>query len=102
MITFQDIPEVEDIDIAFSCIRNDRKLLLDAKEQGFYSGCTKYNDMFKDLFFKGGKIPTKPSLNEVDKIRALRYFKALSSSFEPKHEEKEAVCALILKLLCEG
>jgi hypothetical protein len=71
------------------------------REKGFYSGSTKYNDMFSSLFFSGGKIEVKKTVSDQDKEKGLRYFKALASSFSPKHEEKEAICALILSELCD-
>lgn len=101
MFNFKMIPEVKDVDIAFSVVRTNTELLLEARTKGFYNGHTKFNDMFSNLFFSGGVIAVKPSISAEDKTRALRYYKALAGSFEPKHEEKEAVCALILSVLCD-
>lgn len=95
------IPEIKDVDLAFSTQKTNKKLLSLAKESGFYNGNTKYNDMFSSLFFRGGKINCNKKLDEESKVKLLRYFKALASSFDPKHEEKEAVCALILSWLCD-
>lgn len=95
------IPEVKDIDLAFSTQKTNKKLLAIARENGFYSGDTKYNKMFSALFFGGGKIDCKKSVDDEAKSKILRYFKALAASFEPKHEEKEAVCALLLSWVCD-
>lgn len=95
------IPEVKDVDLAFSTQRTNKALLDLAKKEGFYNGKTKFNDMFSSLFFSGGKINTKKDIDEKSKAKVLRYFKSLASSFEPKHEEKEAVCALLLSWVCE-
>lgn len=95
------IPEVKDVDLAFSTQKTNKKLLEIAREKGFYNGDTKYNKMFSSLFFGGGKIECKKSVSDENKSKVLRYFKALASSFEPKHEEKEAVCALLLSWICD-
>lgn len=95
------IPEVKDVDLAFSTQRTNRALLDLAKKEGFYNGNTRFNDMFSSLFYGGGKINTKPGVDEKSKSKLLRYFRSLASSFEPKHEEKEAVCALLLSWICE-
>lgn len=96
------IPEIKnDLDVAFSTQRTNPNLLALARDKGFYNGKTKYNDMFSDLFFSGGKINVKSGISEPEKIKILRYFKAIASSFEPKYEEKEAVCALLLSWVCD-
>jgi len=95
------IPEVKDVDLVFSTQETNKKLLAIAREKGFYNGDTKYNKMFSSLFFGGGKIYCKKSLKDEDKSKLLRYIKSLASSFQPKHEEKEAVCALPLSWLCD-
>lgn len=96
------VPEIKsDAEIVFSVQKTNLKLLEIAKENGFYNGRTKYNDMFSDLFFCGGKINVKSGVDETAKTKILRYFKALAASFEPKHEEKEAVCALLLSWVCD-
>jgi len=96
------IPDIKsDVEIAFSTQRTNPKLLAIARENGFYNGKTKFNKMFSDLFFSGGKISAKAGIDDAVKTKILRYFKALASSYEPKHEEKEAVCALLLSWLCE-
>ena len=81
------------------CLRTDKKLLAEARAKGFYSGRTKYNDLFSQLFFSGGKIDIKKDVNPEFKEKALPYLKAFMGSFEPKHEEKEAISALILSHL---
>jgi len=95
-----DYPEVQDVDIAFG-IGITPKILNQAKEAGFYDKRTPYNDLFSKLFFSGGKLNFKKGLNPDSQTRATRYLKAVMGSFEPKHEEKEAVCAMILSELVE-
>jgi len=96
-----DFPDLKDADIAFSTLRVDPNMLDEAKEQGFYKGHTPYNDLFSELFFKGGKLNFKKDLDSEFKEKAFRYLQALMHSFEPRHEEKEAVCAFILSELVE-
>ena len=95
------VPDVTDIDLAFPTVKADKKLLAMAREQGFCNGDTKYNKMFSNLFFTGGKIESKAKISDESKVKIIRYFKALAGSFAPKHEEKEAVCALLLSWLNE-
>jgi len=97
-----EFPELTGIDIALSTIKTDRDLLEEAKERGFYNGHTPYNDLFSSLFFNGGKINFKKNLDKEFKAKALPYLKAFMASFEPAHEDKEAICALLLSELVEG
>ena len=79
----------------------DKKLLAEAEVRGFYNGHTPYNDLFSELFFKGGRLNLKKDLNEQFKCKALPYLKAFMGSFRPKHEEKEAICAMLLSELVD-
>jgi len=84
------------------CLPADSKLLAEARDRGFYGGRTPYNDLFSSLFFGGGALNLKKGLNEDFKASALPYLKAFMGSFEPKHEEKEAICAMLLSELVEA
>lgn len=84
------------------CLRTDKKLLSEARKRGFYNGSTKHNDLFSTLFFSGGKLNFKPDLPDDFRKTGTAYLKALMMSFEPKHEEKEAVCALLLSELVDA
>lgn len=81
------------------CLRTDPKLLAEAKERGFYNGDTPYNDLFAQLFYSGGRLNLKKHMNENLKKNALPYLKSFMMSFEPKHEEKAAIAALLLSEL---
>jgi hypothetical protein len=94
-------PVLKPVDVAFSTLRTNTQLLELAKAKGFYNGDTPYNQLFSSMFYKGGSIMFQKGLDEKRKEQAWWYFKALASSFEPKHEEKEAICALILSELAE-
>lgn len=96
-----NFPKLNPIDIAFSTTKTDDFLLEMAKQKGFYNGYTPYNEMFSQLFFNGLKPKLKSDISEEFKNGAVPYLNALMMSFEPKLEEKEAVCALILSELCE-
>jgi hypothetical protein len=52
-------------------------------------------------FFKGGVLHYKDGLPEPFRERATMYLKSIMGSFAPKHEHKEAVCALILSELVD-
>lgn len=92
-------PELSGADIAFSTLRTNKELLEEAKKRGFYNGNTKYNKLFSTLFFNGGKLDFRKDLPEEFKAKALPYLRSFMGSFEPKHEEKEAICALLLSEL---
>ena len=102
MIKGFQFPVLTDAQVAFSSVRTNDYLLNIAKQQGFYNGHTAYNELFSTLFYKGGSVTFKEGLDEAYKAKAWRYLRALMGSFVPKHEEKEAVCALILSDLCEA
>lgn len=94
-------PTVTGLDIAFSTQRTIPDLLAEAKERGFYNGHTPYNNLFSELFFAGGKLNFKKDLPEEFRRAAMLYMKSFMGSFEPKHEEKEAICAMLLSELVE-
>lgn len=79
----------------------DKRLLAEAEKRGFYNGSTKYNALFSVLFFTGGSLTFKKDLDEDFRKNAFVYLKAFMGSFSPKHEEKEAICALLLSELVE-
>ena len=93
-----EFPKISGIDIAFSTVRTDPKLLAEAKERGFYNGNTAHNELFNNLF-SGGEVTFKKKLDPEFKAKAWPYCRALMSSFEPKHEEKEAICSMLMSEL---
>ena len=84
------------------CMPTDKQLLTEAENRSFYNGYTPYNTLFSTLFFEGGKLNFKKDLDENFKAKAVPYLKAFMRSYEPKHEEKEAICALLLSELVEA
>lgn len=96
-----DFPKITEVDLAFSTTKTDPKLLKEATERGYYNGNTPYNTLFSNLFFNGGKVIFKKGVDAEFKKKAWPYTRSLMSSFEPKHEEKEAVCAMLMSELLE-
>lgn len=96
-----NFPEVSEVQMAFPVFNTIPELLDEAKKRGFYNGRTPYNRLFSDLFFNGGSFNFKKDLPEDFKVKATRYLKSFMGSFSPKHEEKEAVSALILSELVD-
>ena len=92
-------PNVTGLDIAFPTFNTDPVLLAEARARGFYNGNTPYNDLFSSLFFSGGKLNFKADLPEQFKKDATLYLRSFMGSFAPKHEEKEAICAMLLSEL---
>lgn len=95
-------PEVRGVDMAFSIFKTNKELLAEAEERGFYNGNTPYNRLFSELFFGGGKVQFKDGIDEDFKNKAWAYCRSFMSSWEPKHEEKEAICAMIMSELLES
>jgi len=88
------IPEVTDLEIAFGTTKH-----LPTKEEipkEFWRGDTKWNKLFSQLFFKGGKgikFKFKEGTNEGN---FYRWYKAHACSFEPSHERKDAGVAYFM------
>jgi len=95
-------PKLSQIDIAFSTLKTNTDLLKEACDRGFYNGYTLYNKLFSKLFFSGGELNFKKDLPEDFKNSATAYLMKFMTSFESKHEEKEAICAMLLSELVEA
>jgi hypothetical protein len=94
-------PKFDKVDMAFPTAKTDPILLQEAKDRGFYRGETKENDMFSQLFYRGGTIIFKKRLPKDFVESAHNYLCGFIGSWAPKHEEKEAICALILSEIAE-
>lgn len=94
-------PVVNDTQMAVGHGDTNKTLLEEALKRGFDKSNNPYNQLFNSLFFKGGKLNLKNDLDPVFKDKALRYLTSYMRSFSPRHEHKEAVCALILSELVE-
>lgn len=88
-------PEITGLDMAFPTFNAPKDLLEEAKKRGYYNGNLSGNKMFNQLFFNGGKLAFKKDLPEGLQ-KAWVWCRAFMASWEPKHEEKEAIAAMIL------
>jgi hypothetical protein len=86
-------PEVTDVDMAFPTFNTPKDLLQEAESRDLTKGRRKFNQ----LFFEGGKLKFKKNVKGTWKENAFKYCKALMASWAPKHEHKEAVCAMIFE-----
>lgn len=96
-----NFPKLNATDIAFSVLTTNKELLDEATKRGFYNGNTPYNKLFSKLFFSGGKLNYKKDIDNKFKDKAMSYLRAFMHSFEPQHQEKEAVCAMLLSELVD-
>lgn len=95
-------PEMDQVNIVFCTLDADPVLLAEAQRRGFYNGHTEFNKMFSTLFFKGGKVKFRKDASEEFLKAAWPYLRGFMGSFAPKHEEKEAICAMILSETVES
>jgi hypothetical protein len=91
-------PEVSQADMIFGAYPHDwfdtiLKIKREKEDQ-------KYCDMMESLFFNGGSIPINKELDKEYVSKGIKILKAVIGLFDPKHEDKEFVCALILKSIC--
>lgn len=81
-------------------VKADPALLAEAKKRGFYDSRCEWEQYFHHLFFNGGRLNIRDDIDETFKVGAITYLKGLMRSFEPKHEEKAAICAMLLSETC--
>lgn len=94
-----EFPKTTGTDVVFPTFGTIQELLDEAKERGFYMGNTPYNKLFSSLFYTGGKLNFKKGIDENFKNKAWPYCRAFMGSFSPRHEEKEAICAMLMSEL---
>lgn len=95
-------PKVSGADMVFPTFNTIPDLLKEAEKRGFLHGNTPYNRAFSTLFFDGGRVQFKKDIPEDFKQTAWAYCRAFMASWEPKHEHKEAVCAMLMSELVEA
>ncbi len=90
-------PKVAKLEFAFSTFDTPPVLLKEAKEKGFYNADTPANKMFNKWFFVGLETTPefKKGVDEEKAQKAMNWAVCYMRSFAPKHEQKEAVCALV-------
>lgn len=86
-------PEISQLDMAFSTLETNKELLTEAMKRDVSKGENKFNQ----LFYNGGNLLVQDDYAGSWKENALRYAIALMRSFNPKHEHKTAVCAMIFQ-----
>jgi hypothetical protein len=88
--------KVNDADLAFG---GDMRILLpkynDIPDE-FKDHYNKWAKIVSDWFFGGLKNAKFTPKEGIDKSDALRHIKAIMTSWDPKHEHKEAGCAYLL------
>lgn len=88
-----NFPKITQVDLAFPTFDAPVELVEEAKNRHLEKGRAKFNE----LFYKGGQLKLKSNIKGTWREDALLFAKALMGSFKPKHEDKEAVCALIFE-----
>jgi len=96
-----DYPKPTGADMVFPTYDAIPELLEEAKVRGFLHGHTPYNDLFSNLFFNGGKVVFKEDV-DPEKLKVIWvYVRSFMGSWSPKHEHKEAICAMIMSEILE-
>ena len=93
------IADISDIDMAFGGAGNMDKLMPPYKDipaQFKQHNGTQWNRLAGEWFFCGVKNLNLTPREGVDQRKALRHIKTILTSFEPKHEHKEAGVAFLL------
>jgi hypothetical protein len=91
---------ISDNDVAFGTTKLLPKPAEVPEDMSFLSD-SKWNNLFKDLFFCGLSELSITPKEGIDTDMALKCIKAHMSSWEPKHEEKEAGVAYMMSILFE-
>lgn len=86
---------------AFDSPDTEPELLKEAKKGGFDKFSNPYAKLASKLFFEGGKLNFKAGLIPEFKKNATQYLRVFMGSFAPSHEDKTAICALLLSELVE-
>ena len=94
--------ELTEKNLLLGSFKTEKSLLAEAKERGFYNGNTKYNKLFSNLFYEDGKVVFKKGIDASFSASAWRYCRHFMGSWDPKHEDKEAICALIMSEILDA
>lgn len=96
-----DYPKPGPADRAFPTYDAIPELLEEAKVRGFYDGYTPYNRLFSDLFFNGGEVVFKGGIDRDKQMAIWSYVRSFMGSWSPKHQDKEAICAMLMSEILE-
>jgi hypothetical protein len=88
-----EFPKITQLDLAFSTTKTDPVLLDEAIKRNPKKGIEKFNE----LFYSGGKIELQKDVQGTWKENAYLYAISLMSSWDPKHEDKTIVCAMLFE-----
>jgi len=89
-----EVFEVTDLEVAFS--NADKMPSKEEIPKEFWRGDTKWNKIFSQMFFSGGKFTKMTPKEGVDSTKAMRAIKSIMGSWSPKHEHKDAAVAFML------
>lgn len=92
--------EVSQMDTMFGGIPNMREVIA-AVPAEFNRYNNPWCEAASSLFFHGGEVKVTKAANPEQAAAMLRYLKTWMGSFEPRHEEKEAVCGWLLSLMMD-
>ena len=94
MFPIKDVSRAEEI---FSAsLKGFLPEMKDIPEEFKHHGNTKWNTIVSQMFFQGGEIKKAVPKPGVDFDKAMRHIYHCLSSWEPKHEHKEAGVAFLL------
>lgn len=88
------IPEITDLDMAFGTVVG--LPVYSQVPDEFKRAGSKWNRLFNDMFAFGLKAINLTPKSDIDPAKAWRHIRALSGSFQPKHEHKEAGVAYLM------
>lgn len=85
-------PKVDGFDIAFGSGEAPKDLV----EYANSLDLRKARKKFSRLFYEGGRVKLKDDVRGSWKEDAWKFCRSLMGSFAPSHEDKEAVCSLLI------
>lgn len=94
-------PKPTGADMAFPTYDTIPELLEEARRRGFDGHYGPYNSLFSNLFFNGGKVIFKKGVNPEKQKEIWAYVRSFMGSWAPKHEHKEAICAMLMSEILE-
>lgn len=95
-------PKQDEISIACSTENTIPELLTEAHARGFTGHSqSPYEKLFDELFFSGGRVKFRSDIPRENIAKIWPYCRALMASYFPKHEDKTAVCAMLMSEILE-
>jgi len=97
-------PKVDSTQITCGQIPEMKEWIKKAANAGFRENWHNNNfcKLVSNLFYKGGDFPKKKKgIDEEIYLNGFRYFRCWLGSFNPKHEDKIAVCGYVVSLICD-